>query len=82
MLINACSLLWPESPRWLYAKNRQEEGVVMLLKIARWNGVDICQKKLVHLVEPMCTQSNNGDIGRNYFIVDQADLWTIVSLLL
>ena len=33
------SMFVPESPRWLYSKNRYDEMVSQLQKIAKWNGV-------------------------------------------
>ena len=34
----------PESPRWLYLKNRHEKADVIVKKIAKFNDVDIPEK--------------------------------------
>ena len=66
------SVIQPQSPYWLYTKNRHEEGTKLLVKIARWNGVEICPKKLPSLLEPMQT----GEVEKHH---GNSRIWNIYT---
>ncbi|KAL4222696.1 hypothetical protein ACF0H5_018737 [Mactra antiquata] len=45
-------IIYPESPRWLLGKGRQEEAKVVLRKAAKWSKVDLSEKVLDNITTP------------------------------
>ena len=67
-VIHVCSIIQPESPRWLYAKNRHEAGNMLLLKISRWNGKEFCPHEVLHIVQPVGNANSRSGKVNVYFL--------------